>query len=970
MILDIAGGSMKRIIAFILICLMIASGQNAFGAMGVYDGQMGTEYDNVDLDAQFREQITTSTTETTVRYSDVNDSELMNKLGLLHFLNIMNGYDNGEFRPDSVITRSEFINAAVHLIGLGSETDYPGTSVFYDIERENYPWVYIAAELGIVNGFSDNTFRPDAALSYNEALAFVLRATGWAQYAEAVGGFPAGYIKAASKNALKPDRAIKNAAALTRAEAADILFNVLGSSVCDTNGISSDKEIYESGDTVLKKYHNLNEKNGIVTANKITSLTGKGIGSNTVTIDNESVYLTSGDYGSYIGYSVWYYTDENDCIVYMYKDRKNRETVFDIEDFCGYENGCIKYYAGKKTVSETVSNIYSVLKNGKYTDENISELFNISDGYVILLSNDNDSIYDYIYINEYQNYAADTVTSDGDTVSIVSKYNYKPLEINFRDDTVLEFYKTGSGKVEYDVELVGVYDNDGNPVRTADLSGIGKNVIFSIISDKYSGNQKHLVPAKDAGYVKIMVGSSIEGTLEAWDKSEGIVSIDKKSYRIASNNFLEENGKSLQIGKSGKFYLDGFGKIADFEEKKGEELAYAYLINAAKDKERFSKKLNFKLMETNGNISVYSSDKKIKINGKPLEGDKVLSELGKTAAMLRDGFTVSQPIQFRCRADGTISEIETVLSPLNTDNPDDFHISRDAMPAKYSVAERTEGRLQSDGMQYSDYLGKFHAPGVYFVVPDRETFDENDYTTNKESTYSGTVLELYDVSSTLKPQLAVEYSATGGASSPTLVFAGRSVPAMVKKTYYSKNKDGFTVSALDCIVGNLEKTFLGVDADTFSGLKKGQMITLYSVGGKTDEITSWKEVKYNGNNISRESIPSPDEFIYDRSTTWCFGQVYSRDGYDLCVQAGPVTDPLSGKRESQYTCYYNLNLAWMFGGAQLYDETDDKNNPEIRAAAPEDIKTVEKDGESSASYVFWLAKNGGARQLVIYNISE
>lgn len=87
---------------------------------------------------------------------------------------IVNGYEDGSFRPDENITRAEFAKIIVKMLGAPLQN---GSAEFTDI-AEHWAESYIAAlaEKGIINGYADGTFRPDAPITRAETVAIINRA--------------------------------------------------------------------------------------------------------------------------------------------------------------------------------------------------------------------------------------------------------------------------------------------------------------------------------------------------------------------------------------------------------------------------------------------------------------------------------------------------------------------------------------------------------------------------------------------------------------------------------------------------------------------------------------------------------------------------------------------------------------------------------------------------------------------------
>ena len=87
-------------------------------------------------------------------------------------LGIVNGYPNGNFAPNDPITRAEFAAIAARF-----DSSSAGTKAnFTDIDRH---WaeteISKAAANGWVNGYTDNTFRPNQYITRAEAMAMINR---------------------------------------------------------------------------------------------------------------------------------------------------------------------------------------------------------------------------------------------------------------------------------------------------------------------------------------------------------------------------------------------------------------------------------------------------------------------------------------------------------------------------------------------------------------------------------------------------------------------------------------------------------------------------------------------------------------------------------------------------------------------------------------------------------------------------
>lgn len=90
--------------------------------------------------------------------------------------NLVSGYPDGTFRPDAPITRAEFVVMLVNALKL----DGAGAAVsFADWDKVGawaQPAIQLAVQAGMVRGYEDGTFRPDAHITRTEMAVMIARA--------------------------------------------------------------------------------------------------------------------------------------------------------------------------------------------------------------------------------------------------------------------------------------------------------------------------------------------------------------------------------------------------------------------------------------------------------------------------------------------------------------------------------------------------------------------------------------------------------------------------------------------------------------------------------------------------------------------------------------------------------------------------------------------------------------------------
>ncbi|MED1861450.1 S-layer homology domain-containing protein [Brevibacillus reuszeri] len=91
-------------------------------------------------------------------------------------LHLTKGYPDGTFRPDGNVTRAEFAVLLVNALKPSSE----GAVLTFKDKQTIGSWaareIALCTELDIINGYPDNTFRPNKTISHAEMITMVVRA--------------------------------------------------------------------------------------------------------------------------------------------------------------------------------------------------------------------------------------------------------------------------------------------------------------------------------------------------------------------------------------------------------------------------------------------------------------------------------------------------------------------------------------------------------------------------------------------------------------------------------------------------------------------------------------------------------------------------------------------------------------------------------------------------------------------------
>ena len=107
-------------------------------------------------------------------YSDVSSNNWFNNaVSTLSNAGIISGYPDGTFKPNAPITRAEFAAIATRF----SDASYTGRCTFTDVPADHWAAnaIALAQDLGWINGYSDGTFKPNQPITRAEAMTLINR---------------------------------------------------------------------------------------------------------------------------------------------------------------------------------------------------------------------------------------------------------------------------------------------------------------------------------------------------------------------------------------------------------------------------------------------------------------------------------------------------------------------------------------------------------------------------------------------------------------------------------------------------------------------------------------------------------------------------------------------------------------------------------------------------------------------------
>lgn len=152
-------------------------------------------------------------------------------------LNIMTGYPDGSFGLENYVSRAEFTKIAVAASSYrNAVATNLRTSPFYDVPYDHWaaPYIQLASANQLVTGYVDSTFRPESLVTYEEAVTVLLKVLGYS--ADDFGAsWPYGQVGLANSLGLTEGVQKYTGDYLTRRDVAYMIYNLMDTKSKNSN---------------------------------------------------------------------------------------------------------------------------------------------------------------------------------------------------------------------------------------------------------------------------------------------------------------------------------------------------------------------------------------------------------------------------------------------------------------------------------------------------------------------------------------------------------------------------------------------------------------------------------------------------------------------------------------------------------------------------------------------------------------
>jgi len=168
-------------------------------------------------------------------FSDISGSEVSEAVSVLSGMGIVSGYSDGKYHPADPLTRSQFCKLAVLIENHGSQLKSSAyRALFSDVGSGHWALSYVnlAYTEGLVQGYGNGTFGPDDVVTCGQAVTIALRILGYTT--DDIGPFwPEDYMEKAAALGLLDGISKGADAGLNRGEAALLLYHLLNQTTAD-----------------------------------------------------------------------------------------------------------------------------------------------------------------------------------------------------------------------------------------------------------------------------------------------------------------------------------------------------------------------------------------------------------------------------------------------------------------------------------------------------------------------------------------------------------------------------------------------------------------------------------------------------------------------------------------------------------------------------------------------------------------
>ena len=472
----------------------------------------------------------------TSTFSDIaEDNDYAEAIDTLIALGVIDGYEDGTFRPEVSVTRAEMAKLMVQLLGYGNlvtgqKSNFTDTQGHWADQ-----WIAIAAGRGIVIGTGGGNFTPESKVTYDEVLTMLVRGLGYTDGCNELKNmtWPTNFkVKASELNITK--NVDMTTAEADRGGVAQSMRNALDQQMVKVNSNGDVEKQYKTTNSGDKR----NDEKPIKLISMIAA-------EKDITVGFDHIDPASKDYaGDKVDLSKYLFQK-----VTVYCNRNNEDEVVYIGD------------SDSVTYSDTVDSIKAIDdKNYDYEIEIGDYTFKVPASVEVSFNSDQANMDDFDPIDDLEDANA-TVVFDEDEARV--RDNAEVAGIVFEKASayvqVEETYKDDATQLDeiYLPEKSGKVDSK-NLVITGDAAKLSDIKEDDIVA-AYAPYDDEDPTVDNPDRLKLVVTrKTVEGKVTG--TADDAYYIDRTKYDLNDELGMD----TLSIGDEGTFYLDENGKIIAF----------------------------------------------------------------------------------------------------------------------------------------------------------------------------------------------------------------------------------------------------------------------------------------------------------------------------------------------------------------------------------------------------------------------
>jgi len=551
-------------------------------------------------------------------YTDVAETaEYATAVNELSALGIVNGYEDGTFKPNDKVTRAEVTKMVVAALAQTQAADSAkGATMFSDVAADHWASGFInigASTTGFINGMGDGTFRPEGNVTYAQLVKMLVTALGYGGMALQEGGYPTGYIAVGDRIGVTKSVIANANDELTRGQVAILIDNSMNLPLLVTTIWSAANPEYEIKDgkgdqfqTLLTDYHDTYKVEGKITETSksgnvdpgeakfeiavadrfgdddyFTRNDGRDADERTETVKVAEGIDATENLFAYSTALIHKNDDDEYELISISSTAKSKTVELDAGAFDD-ENSAYKNDPTTKiqNFDEQLKYYSSDAKTGKVTDYKLADGNKTSNVAQLWVNGvqigdigdvDDSNIETYLVNNEI-----------GKVTLVDAPQEGKATTDGYYDYVLVTYYKSAivsdvqsNGTVYFDTKEAGLpssvkFDKDDveNGDLEYDITLDGKQIDFTdlqeddVIAIAYDVTEDF----KDSQFYDVFVTrGTVEGKITSNDTENSKYTVNGTKYKYDEDNLSEGTSKDA-VGMEATLYVDAFGRIVKLEE--------------------------------------------------------------------------------------------------------------------------------------------------------------------------------------------------------------------------------------------------------------------------------------------------------------------------------------------------------------------------------------------------------------------